>query len=85
MIFLNLIAVTEYSGQLRVAAVPFMIAASSIVVVVGLYSFVTFGFSVMINIALTVFLQTPKEEVGYAFSPLQNAAWKDPSEFSHKF
>lgn len=53
---------------------PFIIAVSPVVMIVGFYSFVTFGFSVMINILLTVFLQTPKAEGGYGFSPLQNAA-----------
>ena len=53
---------------------PFIIALSPAVIVVGLYSFVTFGFSVMINILLTVFLQTPVAKGGYGFSPLQNAA-----------
>ena len=58
----------------RVAAAPFIIAISPVIVIVGLYSFVTFGFSVMINLLLTVFLQTPEAEGGYGFSPLQNAA-----------
>ena len=53
---------------------PFVIAVSPVVIVVGVYSFVTFGFSVMINILLTVFLQTPVDKGGYGFSPLQNAA-----------
>ena len=53
---------------------PFIIAVTPVVIVVGLYSFVTFGFSVMINILLTVFLQTPVAKGGYGFSPLQNAA-----------
>ena len=60
--------------QINTAMAPFIIAVSPVVIVVGLYSFVTFGFSVMINILLTVFLQTPVAKGGYGFSPLQNAA-----------
>ena len=59
---------------MQVAVAPFLIAVSPVVIVVGLYSFVIFGFSVMINILLTLYLQTPVAKGGYGFSPLQNAA-----------
>lgn len=39
--------------------------------ITGFYSFVAFGFSIMINIVLTIFLQTPETEGGYGFSPLR--------------
>ena len=59
-----------------IAAAPFILAVSPVVVIVGLYTFINFGFTTMINILLTIFLQTPTAMGGYGFSPLQNAACK---------
>lgn len=51
--------------------------------ITGFYAFVAFGFSIMINIVLTIFLQIPETEGGYGFSPLQNAACEYSGVPSH--
>ena len=67
-------ALAEMFQQINVAVAPLIIAVSPVMIIVGLYSFMTFGFSVILNILLTFFLQTPVAKGGYGFSPLQNAA-----------
>lgn len=62
--------------QTSTAAAPFILAVSPVVMIVGFYTFMSSGFSAMINILLTVFLQTPIVKGGYDFSPLQHAARK---------
>ena len=54
-----------------------LIGLSPMGVIVGLYQFINFGWLVMINTLLAVFLQNPVEEGGYAFTPQQNAACKN--------
>ncbi|TVY85567.1 putative MFS-type transporter [Lachnellula suecica] len=58
---------------LKSAITPFLIGTAPITILAGLYAFVAFGFTIMINIVTTIILQTPSEFGGYGFSPLQNA------------
>lgn len=60
--------------QTITALSPLVLAVAPNVILAGFYAFVAFGFSVMLNIVLTIFLQTPIEVGGYGFSPRQNAA-----------
>lgn len=64
------------SRILRAAISPFQIAFAPITIIAGLYTFLVFGFSIMSNILLTIFLQTPVSHGGYGFTPLRNAECK---------
>ena len=50
-----------------------MIGITPITIFAGLYTFVAFGFTIMVNVVNTIVLQTPKHAGGYGFSPKQNA------------
>ena len=59
-----------------------LIGLSPVGLIVGFYQLINFGWFVMINTLLAVFLENPIDEGGYAFTPQQNAACKssiDPS------
>ena len=51
-----------------------LIGISPVTLLCGGLTLVDFGFAAFFNIVLTVFLQDPIDEGGYAFTPTQNAA-----------
>lgn len=55
------------------AVSQYLIGLSPVALLTGIYVMINFGWFVMINTLLTVFLQNPLEG-GYAFTPQQNAA-----------
>ncbi|KAA8646338.1 uncharacterized protein ATNIH1004_007765 [Aspergillus tanneri] len=48
-----------------------LVAISPVTLLAGTFLLLTFGWAVAVATLLSVFLQTPKEEGGYGFSPLQ--------------
>ena len=42
--------------------------------IIGFYQLINFGWFVMVNTLLAIFLESPIEEGGYDFTPQQNAA-----------
>ncbi|KAL2014881.1 hypothetical protein VTN00DRAFT_2406 [Thermoascus crustaceus] len=72
----NKVAPRTSSSQVATyAAAPFLIGLSPVAVCTGTFTLVFFGWFVSVNTLLTVFLQEPEEEGGYAFTPQQNAAF----------
>lgn len=70
--------VTPYISARQVGFFAFsqiLIGLSPMGLIVGLYQFINFGWFVMINTLLAVFLESPIDEGGYAFTPQQNAAF----------
>ncbi|MCJ1319887.1 hypothetical protein MMC15_005223 [Xylographa vitiligo] len=59
----------------RYALTPILIGLSPVGFLAGAYTLGFFGWFVTINTLLTVFLQEPLKAGGYAFTPLQNAAF----------
>ncbi|SLM41418.1 Major facilitator superfamily domain, general substrate transporter [Lasallia pustulata] len=57
------------------AATPFLIGVSPVGFLICFYQFIFFGWFVMVNTLLAVFLQEPPKHGGYGFSPLQTAAF----------
>jgi hypothetical protein len=53
-----------------------MIGITPVVILAGVFNLISFGWFVMINTLLTVFLEEPLKIGGYAFTPQQNAACK---------
>ena len=68
---------TDRVRQIRAATSPLTIALTPITIIAGLYAFVAFGFLILVNVLLSIFLQTPELAGGYGFSPFQNAACKN--------
>lgn len=59
---------------------PVQIFFSPATILAGLFQLVAFGWFVMINTLLAIYLETPEEEGGYGMTPQQNAA----CEYLHK-
>ena len=53
-----------------------MIGITPVTLLTGFFTLMTFGWYVMINTLLTVFLEEPVKEGGYHFTPQRNAACK---------
>lgn len=51
-----------------------MIGITPVGLLTGFFNFISFGWFVMINTLLTVFLEEPTEDGGYFFTPQKNAA-----------
>ncbi|KAM0514987.1 hypothetical protein ACHAPE_006309 [Trichoderma viride] len=67
-------------GELvRIASIPFKIAATPVSLMLGIFTLFSFGFSVAMNSLTPVWLQKPVEARGYGFTPIQNALF----QFSH--
>jgi hypothetical protein len=64
--------------QLKIAATPFIIAASPVTLVLSVYTLVNFGFYIAMNSISPVFLQKPFTSGGYGFNTMQNAECKFP-------
>ena len=62
--------------QLGHAIGPFRIAASPVAIIAGGYTFIAFGFTIMLTLLSTIFLQTPPSAGGYGFTPIRNAYCK---------
>ncbi|MCJ1459192.1 hypothetical protein MMC28_009569 [Mycoblastus sanguinarius] len=58
---------------LRSATAPFAIGLSPVTLLAGTFQLLSFGWFVMINTLLTVFLQEPEKLGGYGFTPQRNA------------
>ncbi|KAI9812641.1 MAG: hypothetical protein M1827_004630 [Pycnora praestabilis] len=58
------------------AVAPIVIGIAPITILAGLYAFVAFGFTILLNLINTIILQTPKVAGGYGFSPLGNALFQ---------
>ncbi|KAI9877446.1 MAG: hypothetical protein M1830_003868 [Pleopsidium flavum] len=67
---------TSAGEVVKSAIAPFMIGIAPITILAGLYAFVAFGFTILLNLVNTIILQTPKKAGGYSFSPLQNALFQ---------
>ena len=52
---------------------PFAIGLSPVTILAGSFQLLSFGWFVMINTLLTVFLQEPEKAGGYGFTPQRNA------------
>ncbi|CAF9942278.1 hypothetical protein IMSHALPRED_003449 [Imshaugia aleurites] len=61
------------SNLFHSAAAPFAIGLSPVTILAGTFQLFSFGWFVMINTLLTVFLEEPEKEGGYGFTPQQNA------------
>lgn len=71
-------------GELvRIASVPFKIAATPVSLMLGIFTLFSFGFSVAMNSLTPVWLQKPVKAGGYGFTPIQNALCKWPTYLSH--
>jgi hypothetical protein len=57
----------------RIAATPFLIAASPVMLIMSVFTLVSFGFYIAMNSLTPVFLQKPEKIGGYGFTTLQNA------------
>jgi hypothetical protein len=60
-------------GQGRIAAIPFLIAASPVTLVLSVYTLFHFGFYIAMNAITPTFLQKPTKIGGYGFDVYQNA------------
>lgn len=60
--------------QIGLYTSPFRIFFSPATLLAGLFQLVMFGWFVMINTLLAVYLETPVDEGGYGMTPQQNAA-----------
>lgn len=60
--------------QCKTAIIPVMIGITPVGLLTGFFNFISFGWFVMINTLLTVFLEEPTEDGGYFFTPQKNAA-----------
>ncbi|KAI9691707.1 MAG: hypothetical protein M1822_007779 [Bathelium mastoideum] len=64
------------AGELASFAIaPFKIGIMPVVLLAGTFNFISFGWFVMINTLLTVFLQEPPKAGGFGFTPQRNAAF----------
>ncbi|KAG6999255.1 dipeptidyl-aminopeptidase B [Physcia stellaris] len=52
---------------------PFLIGLSPVVLITGIFVLLIFGFTIALAVIVSIFLQTPEDEGGYGFSPLQNS------------
>lgn len=59
--------------QIRSLTAPFAIGLSPVTLLAGSFQLLSFGWFVMINTLLTVFLEEPEKKGGYGFTPQQNA------------
>ena len=64
---------------MKSAIAPIAIGLSPITILCGLFTLVVFGWLLLNDILSPTFLQTPLEEGGYDFTPVQNAACMPPS------
>ena len=59
--------------QTHSVSAPFAIGLSPVTILAGSFQLLSFGWFVMINTLLTVFLQEPEKAGGYGFTPQRNA------------
>lgn len=60
----------------RIAAIPFLVGASPVTLILSVFTLITFGFYIAMNALTPVFLQKPAKVGGYGFDTFQNACCK---------
>ena len=65
---------TSKRDLVRSVTLPFMIMLCPTTILIGTVLMIIFGWGIAINTFLSIFLQNPLEEGGYAFSPERNAS-----------
>jgi len=59
--------------QGRIAAIPFLVAASPVTLILSVFTLISFGFYIAMNALTPVYLQKPVKVGGYGFTVLENA------------
>lgn len=63
------------STIIRHAAAPFLVGFSPAIAIIGIFLMIIFGWALIIDILSPLFLQTPLNKGGYAFTATQNAGF----------
>jgi hypothetical protein len=64
---------TSFIGTLKVGAKPFVVAVTPVMLLLNMFTLVSFGFYVAMNAITPVWLQKPEKIGGYGFTSMQNA------------
>ena len=70
--WLFLVSADHFKGKIFLS--QFQIGLSPVGLLIGVYTMINFGWFVATNTLLTIFLEEPEEEGGYAMNAQQNAA-----------
>ncbi|OJJ47980.1 hypothetical protein ASPZODRAFT_115343 [Penicilliopsis zonata CBS 506.65] len=71
----SIVQPTTWKETMRIAALPFIIGACPVTIIMGTFTLISFGFYVGMNALVPVWLQRSVAEGGYGFSLKQNAAF----------
>ncbi|KAI9743888.1 MAG: hypothetical protein M1818_002622 [Claussenomyces sp. TS43310] len=64
---------SSFSQTRRVAAIPFIVAISPVMLTLSVFTLISFGFYIAMNALTPVWLQKPEKVGGYGFTTLDNA------------